>query len=226
MKICPECKLSVGGSAVICPLCGSKLLNSSGAADDISLYPDFSIPTKPRSKFPFLAKLFAFISLVAILVCGFIDLILNHRFTWSLFVIGGIAVLWVSLGTHLLTDINLNYKLMLDLCALSLYLILIDKLTGWKQWSVDYVIPILYIGVMITTIVLALVFREFWREYILSLIAICLLGLGPLFIFFTSKSPMRYLCLAAAILAAVLLIGLLFFASGKLFSEWKRRMKL
>ena len=226
MKICPECKLSVGGSAVICPLCGSKLLNSSSAADDISLYPDFSIPTKPRSKFPFLAKLFAFISLVAILVCGFIDLILNHRFTWSLFVIGGIAVLWVSLGTHLLTDINLNYKLMLDLCALSLYLILIDKLTGWKQWSVDYVIPILYIGVMITTIVLALVFREFWREYILSLIAICLLGLGPLFIFFTSKSPMRYLCLAAAILAAVLLIGLLFFASGKLFSEWKRRMKL
>ena len=223
MKICPDCKIQVGGPTKNCPLCGGVLSAESGN-DEVALYPDFSLPVKPRSKFPFLAKIFAFISLIAILVCGLIDLILNHRFTWSLFVIGGIAMLWVSVGTHLLKDINLNYKLLLDLCALSVYLVLIDKLTGWHQWSVDYVIPILYIGVMITTIILALVFREFWREYLLSLIAICVLGLGPLFIFFTSKSPMRYLCLAAALMAGVLLVGLLYFASGKLFSEWKRRM--
>ena len=225
MKICPECKIRVGGPAKNCPLCGS-VLTAESDNNEISLYPDFSKPVKPRSKFPFLAKIFAFISLIAVLVCGLIDLIINHQFTWSLFVIGGIAMLWVSIGTHLLTDINLNYKLLLDLCALSCYLVLIDKLTGWKQWSIDYVIPILYIGVMITTIVLALVFREFWREYFLSLVAACVLGLGPLFIFFNSKSPMRYLCLAAALMAAVLLLGLLYFASGKLSSEWKRRMKV
>jgi hypothetical protein len=79
---------------------------------------------------------------------------------------------------------------------------------------------------MITTIILALVFREFWREYILSLVAICILGIGPLVIFFTSQSPMRYLCLAAALMAGLLMLGLIYFAGGKLFSEWKRRMNL
>lgn len=224
MKICPECKIEIGGTEYYCPLCGSELTLSDDKGGEESIYPDFSLPVNPPNRFPFLAKLFAFLSLIAVLVCGLIDLLINHQLTWSLFVIGGIAAAWVSLGTHLLTNINLNYKLLLDLCALSLYLILIDHLTGWHQWSIDYVIPILYIGVMITTIVLALVFREFWREYILSLVAICVLGLGPLLIFFTSKSPMRYLCLAAALLAAALLIGLIYFAGGKVFSEWKRRM--
>ena len=103
---------------------------------------------------------------------------------------------------------------------------LIDRLTGWTRWSVDYVIPILYIGVMITTVVLALVFRVFWREYILSLVAVCVLGLAPLVIFLTGSSPIRFLCLGAALMAAALLIGILFFAGGKFFSEWKRRMNI
>lgn len=226
MKNCPECKIKVGGPETYCPLCGSKLVVMGKEECEEALYPDFSKPVKPRSKFPPLAKIFAFISLAAVFICGLIDTLISHQLTWSLYVIGGIAAAWVSVGIHLLTDINLNYKLLIDLCALSLYLMLIDRLTGWHGWSVDYVIPILYIGVMITVVVLAIIFREFWREYILSLVAVCVLGIGPLLIFFNSESPMRYLCFAAALMALVLLAGVLYFAGGKVFSEWKRRMNL
>ena len=226
MKNCPECKIQVGGPGTNCPLCGSKLVVMEKKECEEALYPDFSKPVKPRSKFPPLAKIFAFISLAAVFICGLIDALISHQLTWSLYVIGGIAAAWVSVGIHLLTDINLNYKLLIDLCALSFYLVLIDRLTGWHGWSVDYVIPILYIGVMITVVVLAIIFREFWREYILSLVAVCVLGIGPLLIFFNSESPIRYLCFAAALMALVLLAGVLFFAGGKVFSEWKRRMNL
>ena len=226
MKSCPECNILVGGSSVNCPLCGSKLLITDNNDNETDLYPDFSQPSKRRGKFPFLARLFAFISLITIMICGLINLLVDHRLSWSLYVIGGIVALWASVGVHLLTNINLNNNLLLDLCALSLYLLLIDKLTGWQKWSINYVIPILYIGVMIATIILALVFRDYWREYILSLVSICILGLGPLLIFFTNKSPMRYLCLGAALLAAALMVGLIYFAGGKLFSEWKRRMNI
>lgn len=226
MKFCPECKIEVGGPEVHCPLCGCELKKSNRSDGEANLYPDFTAVTKHRSKFPPLAKVFAFLSLVAVFVCGLVDLLLNRRLTWSLFVIGGIAALWMSVGVHLLSDINLSNKLLLDLCALSFYLMLIDRLTGWSQWSIDYVIPILYMGVMITVIILALVFRNYWREYILSLVSVCVLGLGPLLIFFNSKSPMRYLCLAAALMAAALAGGLLFFAGGKVFSEWQRRMNI
>ena len=226
MKICPECQVLVGGPEKYCPLCGAQLQSSEANRNEESLYPVFSQAKKQPGRFPLLAKIFAFFSLITILVCGSINLIVDHRFTWSLFVIGAVICLWTSLGFHLLTNVNLNYKLLMDLLSLSAYLILVDKLTGWTRWSINYVIPILYIGIMITVIILALVFREFWREYILSLVAICVMGIGPLLIFFYSDSPLRYLCLGAALMAGILLLGLLYFAGGKVFSEWKRRMNI
>ncbi|MBR6090443.1 MAG: hypothetical protein IKP86_10945 [Anaerolineaceae bacterium] len=226
MKICPECHVRIDGPDSRCPLCGTVLTPSEDRSAEEQMYPDFEQPLKQPARFPFLAKLFAFISLAVIIICGVLDLILNKRFTWSLYVIGGVAASWCTVGMHLLTDINLNYKLTIDLCVLSLYLVLIDYLSGWKGWSTDYVIPSLYIGIMITVIILALVFQEFWREYILSLVVICVLGIGPLLIFITSNSPIRFLCLAAAFMAGLLLLALLFFAGGKLFSEWRRRMNL
>ena len=226
MKKCPECSVLVGGPGNKCPLCGTSLEAGPVSGGEESIYPDFTHPAPRRERFPFLAKLFAFLSLIIIIVCGTIDLSTSGHFSWSIYVIGAIAVLWCSVGLHLLTRINLNYKLLADMCALSFYLILIDRMNGWHRWSIDYVIPILYVGIMITTIVLALVFRTYWREYILSLVAICVLGIGPLLIFLNSHSPIRYLCLGAALLAAALLIGLLFFAGGKMFSEWRRRMNI
>ncbi len=226
MRICPECKITVTDPVKHCPLCGADL-SVSGADDKTEMsYPAFTGSAAPRSSFPFLAKLFAFLSLIAVFSCVLIDLLTAHRLSWSLYVVGGIAAAWGTVGAHLLTRINLNYLLLNDLVVISLYLILIDHLSGWNRWSVDYVIPLLYIAVMITTIVLALVFRVYWREYMLSLVAVCALGIGPLLIFLNSSSPIRFLCLGAALLAAALLIGLLFFASGKLFSEWRRRMNI
>ena len=226
MKTCPECKIRIEGPDLCCPLCGTKLHVDGNENEKEGIYPDFSKPLKQRSKFPLLAKIFAFISFAAIFSCSLIDLLISHQLTWSLYVSGGIAALWASVGVHLLTKINLNYKILLDFCALSGYLLLIDYLSGWNRWSIDYVIPVLYIAVMIAVCVLAMVFREYWREYILSLVAVSALGIIPLLIFCSSKSPMRYLCLGAVVLAALLLLGLLYFYSGKLFSEWKRRMNI
>lgn len=226
MRTCPECKITVGGAAKTCPLCGAELTLSGTEAEGDNLYPEFTGKVLHRSSFPFLAKIFAFITLIAVGTCILIDLLVTHRLSWSLYVIGSFAVLWTTVGTHLLGRVNLNYLLLNDLVAVSLFLVLIDLLSGWNRWSIDYVIPILYVGIMITTVVLALVFRMYWREYMLSLVAVCALGVGPLLIFLSSSSPIRFLCLGAALLAAALLIGLLFFASGKLFSEWRRRMNL
>ncbi len=226
MKKCPECKVYVGDPGKYCPLCGAVLTAGEDGGNESAMYPRFSPPGKKRSAFPLLARIFLFISLIAAGACTLINLLVNRQFSWSQYVIFGIVSLWVTVGMHLLTRINLNFKLLIDLCAASLYLVLIDRLTGWHHWSVDYVIHILYIGIMITTIILALVFRVYWREYILSLAAVCVLGLGPLLIFLNGSSPIRFLCLAAAMAAAALAIALLFFAGGKLFSEWKRRMNI
>ncbi len=226
MRICPECKITVGDRESRCPLCGAELKLSGEARTEENLYPEFIGTAKHRSSFPFLVKLFAFITLIAAGPCVLINLLTAHRVSWSLYVVGGLTLCWVTVGVHLLTHVNLNYQLLNDLVGVSLYLILIDRLSGWGRWSIDYVIPILYIGIMITTVVLAIVFRMYWREYMLSLVVVCVLGIGPLLIFLNSRSPIRYLCLAAAMLAGVLLIGLLFFASGKLFSEWRRRMNI
>ena len=226
MRRCPECNIEIGDPVSRCPLCGAKLEVTGDEQPGAFLYPAFSEHDKPRSSFPFLAKLFSFLSLITVGVCTLIDLLIAHRLTWSLYVTGAVVMLWGTVGLHLLAKINLNNMLLNDVCAVSLYLILVDHLSGWGRWSIDYVIPILYIGIMITTVILAVIFKVYWREYILSLVVVCILGIGPLLIFLNSRSPIRFLCLAAALLAAALAVGLLFFAGGKLFSEWRRRMNI
>ena len=226
MRRCPECNIEIGDPVSRCPLCGAKLEVTGDEQTGAFLYPAFSEHDKPRSSFPFLAKLFSFLSLITVGVCTLIDLLIAHRLTWSLYVTGAVIMLWGTVGLHLLAKINLNNMLLNDVCAVSLYLILVDHLSGWGRWSIDYVIPILYIGIMITTVILAVIFKVYWREYILSLVVVCILGIGPLLIFLNSRSPIRFLCLAAALLAAALAVGLLFFAGGKLFSEWRRRMNI
>ncbi len=226
MRRCPECKIEVGDPVSRCPLCGAELELTGNEQTEGMMYPVFSAYDKPHSTFPFLAKLFLFLSMITVGTCTLINLLISHHLTWSLYVTGGIVLLWATVGVHLLTKINLNYMLLNDVIAVSLYLILVDHLSGWGRWSIDYVIPILYVGIMITTIILALIFSVYWREYILSLAVVCILGIGPLLIFLNSRSPIRYLCLAAVLAAAALAVGLLFFAGGKLFSEWRRRMNI
>ena len=226
MRTCPECKVLVGGSDIRCPLCGAVLNGPDDGAAAEPLYPEFGSAAKRHDPFPILAKIFAFVSILGVCICVLINLLVSGRMTWSLYVVGGVAAAWLTVGLHLMARINLNFQLLIDLCAVSLYLVLIDRLTGWHRWSIDYVIPILYIGIMIATVVLAVIFRVFWREYILSLVAACVLGIGPLLIFLNGSSPIRYLCLAAALLAAALMVGILFFAGGKFSSEWRRRMNI
>ena len=176
MRRCPECNIEIGDPVSRCPLCGAKLEVTGDEQTGAFLYPAFSEHDKPRSSFPFLAKLFSFLSLITVGVCTLIDLLIAHRLTWSLYVTGAVVMLWGTVGLHLLAKINLNNMLLNDVCAVSLYLILVDHLSGWGRWSIDYVIPILYIGIMITTVILAVIFKVYWREYILSLVVVCILG--------------------------------------------------
>ena len=121
MRICPECKITVTDPVKHCPLCGADL-SVSGADDKTEMsYPAFTGSAAPRSSFPFLAKLFAFLSLIAVFSCVLIDLLTAHRLSWSLYVVGGIAAAWGTVGAHLLTRINLNYLLLNDLVVISLW---------------------------------------------------------------------------------------------------------
>ena len=203
MKNCPECKIQVGGPGTYCPLCGSKLVVMEKEECEDALYPDFSKPVKPRSKFPPLAKIFAFISLAAVFICGLIDALISHQLTWSLYVIGGIAAAWVSVGTHLLTDINLNYKLLIDLCALSFYLVLIDRLTGWHGWSLAYVLPIGFVLLVFVIIAVGRGAQLRLEEYIIYIFVAMLLSMLQIIPVLTHLNPF---ILPAVISMALLLI--------------------
>ena len=75
MRRCPECKIEVGDPVSRCPLCGAELESSGTEQTEVPLYPVFSAYDQPRSAFPLLAKIFAFISLIAAGTCTLINLL-------------------------------------------------------------------------------------------------------------------------------------------------------
>ena len=223
MGYCPECKVHIAGAAANCPLCGTELEpdNNSG---NFCPYPVFSVPGKPTESFPMAAKIVAFASLSIMIICIVVDLLITHRLSWSIYVIAGFLTAWITIALPIIRNINLNYMLLMDLCCISALLVLIDAKTGWNRWSVTIVLPCLYIGIVIATAVLALVFHDYWREYILSLIAVSALGIFPLITLLSGLATVPGFCLAAVFFSLILLAAVFFFANRKLFSEWKRRM--
>lgn len=226
MGYCPECQVTIGDAEDHCPLCGGELENSETKSAAFRLYPDFTIHGKRKERFPLAAKIVAFASMIVIIVCMIIDLLVTHRLSWSLYVAAGILTAWITIALPILRNINVNYMLLLDLCSISALLVLVDATTGWKRWSVTIVLPCFYIGIAIATVVLALVFHDYWREYILSLVAVSALGLVPLFTLIFGLATVPGFCLAAVFFSLILLAAVFFFANGKLFSEWKRRMNI
>lgn len=225
MGYCPECKVHIFGTGISCPLCGSKLEPDSGP-EDYCPYPEVSARSKPKEPFPMAARILAFVSLAAMIICTVLDLLISHKLTWSLYVTAGILTGWITIALPIIRNINLNYMLLLDLCAISALLVLVDAKTGWNRWSVTIVLPCFYIAIAITTVVLALVFHDYWREYILSLIAVSALGIFPLLTLLTGLATVPGFCLAAVFFALLLLAAVFFFGNRKLFSEWKRRMNI
>ena len=220
MKYCEKCKVSVEGERKRCPLCQRELRGLGG--DEPETFP--SVPTIYKSHHLFF-RILIFASVVAGVVSTIVNVMAGGVW-WSLFVLLGIGCMWAILAVAVVKRRNIPKNVLWQVVLLSLLGVLWDLLTGWRGWSITYVIPILYTAAILAMAVSARVLGLRLEDYLIYVVMDAVLGILPLLFLIFGKlhTPLPSLiCVGVSIIA---LAGLFLFEGERMRTELKRRLHL
>ena len=159
MSYCVNCGVELDRSEKACPLCGVAVLNPRQPYDDQAPrpYPKRLDPIYARINRRFTAAVLSIILAFPGVFCLAINFILDGVLTWSLYVAGALALVWVFLVPYFLYSKPTVIKIFLPgVPAISLYLLLIAKLQGNHSWFLTLAMPMVIVtcGLIFLNIVL------------------------------------------------------------------------
>lgn len=220
MYYCEKCKVKVAGNFEHCPLCSGCL---TGDVSKEELFPDIP-PEKPRRLLLF--KILILCSAIAVSVCFAVNASIAGQSWWLNYVLAGLASFWLVFGIAAKKRENpVKAVLWLSIMA-SLLVLLWDAATGFHHWSVDFVLPVLYVCAIAATIILALFLCLKPQDYIFYLVLNICFGMIPLILYLFNV--LNVVC-PSAICAAVSIItmsALIIFKGNALKEELDRRLHI
>jgi hypothetical protein len=231
MLYCHKCKVKVLGGPSRCPLCQGDL--SGDAEPEQNIFP--VIPPLPASLKRRLLTFIAFgtIAVAAISVAINIALPFGNSADansgpvwWSLFVIAGLTSLWLSFLVINNQWWNIPKIIFLQLFVISILVLLWDFFTGFRKWSLDFVIPILFSCSMIALAVFANVRKLKVQDYIMFLGSISVISIFSLLLIIFHVVTIIYPAMICFTLSIISLAFLWLFEGKSLGEELRRRMHL
>lgn len=222
MKYCDTCKVNVRGARTHCPLCGNPLRLSDPLADTENSFPE--IP--PHFERRLAVRIMVFISLSAIIISFAVRMIFPSGINWPIFVLFGIGSAWLSLAGIIRKGHSLPKVIIWQTIVIPVLALFWDWLIGWHGWSLDYLIPILYVAAEIVMYVTAQITRLRVRDFIIYAFLAGLFGVLPaLFILLHwVKTPFpSILCVAVS---CIFLLAIFIFHGENINKELKRKMHI
>lgn len=210
----------MAGDAQRCPLCQNRLKGDPGEAVFPSLSP------KEWKKQRMALRILMFVSFAVAVVCLTIDALLPESHRWPWYVAGAVACMWFCLANALLRRHNIPKNVLWLVVWLSVIAVLWDAFTGWRGWSVDYVIPALCVTAMVVVAAVSKAMGRKLAEYMVYLIIDSLFGVVPLVFLLLGWVRVRYpsiLCAAGSVLS----LGALWaFQGAAMVEEVNKRLHL
>lgn len=220
MKYCDNCKVSVEGKWENCPLCQVKLSGDDKEQEDT--FPVITFVYKEHTKF---FKVMLLISIIIASISVSLNMLLPQR-AWSLFILGGLGSVWASLITAINKRNNIPKNIVYQVMIISVVVIVWDLLTGWKGWSLDYVIPFICVFAMISMAVISKVLRLHIEDYLLYVIIDGMFGIIPIVFLLIGFLNVLYPTLICIVGSIISLSTILIFEGESLKVELKKRFHM
>lgn len=218
MSRCQKCNVIILDDTDRCPLC--KHVLEVGDEPGIDSYPN-AIGVNKR--FRFLENLLLFLSIVV--ECLLVAINYNTAFDvpWSLIV--GLVLIYANavLRMAILGKSGYMYKTMSLVILAVIVLLGIDYLTGYRRWSLDYVLPLGVLAIDIVLLILTLVNRRNWQSYMMAQLLAILLSLIPVGLRLNRVIHFPYLVWIAFAASVFLFLGTLIIGDQRARTELKRR---
>lgn len=224
MKKCSRCNLLFNTTRKSCPLCFEILQDHDGKEFQ---GPDYPRPETETAPYNVLLRIITFLSVIAIFTSVLVNALTfkNTKTLWSLIVILGVLYFWVLLRSTFRAKSNVPMKLVIQMLMLSILIIGIDSVSGFKRWSLNYVVPFLSMASLLA-IISVLIGRVRFGEYLLYLLAAIILGFIPFILWLVKLITVLWPSLSAASLSFVTIIGMIVFADKETREEFKKRFHI
>ena len=113
---------------------------------------------------------FTFLCIVLAVVCNLIDYLLDGHIGWAWFVTAGAFCTWLMVSVAYVKRRNLLKNEMWQLVIAAVAGVLWDVFTGWRGWSVDYLLPLAALAVICSMWVITAVQKLEVAEYMIYLL--------------------------------------------------------
>ncbi len=180
----------------------------------MKLYPDIINIKKSYM----LIKILSLISLVVMFICVLINEIFTSNIKWSFLVILGIIYCWITTLYSIRKNVNIASHVLLHTIIAIILVYLIDRIIGYRGWSINIGVPII-IGVSnIAMLILTIVSRKKYFKYSIYQIMLSILSIAVIILLITSA---KYKIISVSITSAISLITLIIsiVLCGKDFKE-------
>ena len=162
MLYCSKCGISIRGNKRCCPLCQGELTGTPSEA---------AFPTLKRARITSLSlvKLFTFLFIALEIVWSAVGFLADFTLAWVPFAMAGTLVAWLDavLAVYFRNNVVKNITIQVYLVMIGGFVI--DRFTGFHGWSVQWLIPCCFLGLVTTTIALGRGLPLRLEEYILYL---------------------------------------------------------
>ena len=165
-------------------------------------------------------------SILCILVCGIINLQIPDDGFWSRFVIVGFITFWALFIIALKKRKNILKCLLYETVIISAFSVFWDFYTGMNGWSFDFVLPILFIAIIISMAILARVLKIGAEEHILYLVSLTMFGILPLIFIFNNMIRIKLPSMICIGISCILFSGLIVFEGKNMWNEFIRRLHI
>lgn len=226
MKKCPTCNIYFDTDRKSCPFCRNILEEISE-----SKFQDYPAYKETKTKKRMVEKIFIFLSIIAVIVCGisnYYDYIAGHKYLWSVVVLIGIILLWVFIRGIIISNRYFAERFLFVVLLLQLMLMSIEviDLKNLKlNWSVTYMMPILTVSYLSTLILYAMIKPQKYAEFLIYMIVLSLFAITQILFVVFRKVSTDWPVVAASAFGLFVLIGIFLFPTKTTKEEIKKRLR-
>ena len=220
MGYCKQCKTTILDQTEVCPLCHC-VLEDDG--EHRNMYPD--IQTKDK-KITIAIRIFVFFAIVTEFVLAYVNYRTYSGMLWCL--IPGGALLLCYLTLKILVEYEYSYrsKTLLMVFFVFLYVLMIDLVTGFQRWSINYVFPIAIIAIDVLVLILMQINYRNWQSYMSWQIFTIALSVVALLLYRFHVLTSYTLSFWALVCSVLLFLGTLIIGGRRAAVELKRKFHI
>ena len=217
MSKCRYCQIEILDGTGLCPLCRSTL--EPGETKE-SMYPDVRVKTK---KLALACRIYLFCAIVLECIFVLLNALLEHQLWWCIITALALLYVYLLLRYALLGTGGYQSKTFVLTLLAVLSAVACDFVTGYRGWSVDYVLPCGILFIDIAAIVLMAVNHRNWQSYISVQLLMILCSLIPAGLYISGLERNVFFAFAPLVFSAFLFLGTMIIGDRRARLELKRR---